>query len=446
MIAPAFQLRTAQSLTLTPQLRQAIAMLAMTNAELSTAVSEAVADNPLLEEGDAAPVRPEEGWLGPRLDGGFRDGSMGDAFDFDRLEAAAPSLHGHLMGQARATLSGTPLAIAGHLIARIDDAGYLADPLDDAAARLGAPLSEVEAALAAIQGFDPTGVGGRDLAECLSLQLAEAGRLDKPMIRLLEHLPLVGEGALARLRRLCGVDEGGLRALLHALRSCDPKPGHRFGDEPMAVIEPDLFVTRAADGWAIELNAATLPRAVVDRDYHLRVKDRCRGQDGAWLGERLADARWLVRALDQRQRTILKVAAEIVRRQEAFFHHGVSRLRPLTLAQVADAVGVHETTVSRATRGKHLRCARGTFELKWFFSGGLAASDGGDYASAAAVKAALAELVAAEVPGAVLSDDQLAGRLGERGFALARRTVTKYREALGIGSSVERRRRFRLDG
>ena len=471
-LAPTLQLRTGQSLVMTPQLQQAIHLLTLSNLELEAVVADAVAANPLLDHGsdeggreegaataDAEPEPPldldaahearagEEGDrpAGPRLDGGGSDGGSGEAFDFDRLAGEGPTLADHLLTQAGLALSGPALAIAADLIAQIDPAGYLTAGTSEVAERLRVPLAEVERVLATVQTFDPTGVGARDLAECLAIQAREADRHDPCMARLIANLPLVARGALPQLRRLCDVDDEDLADMIAELRGYDPKPGLAFGGEAAVAIEPDLFVTPTAVGWAVELNTATLPRAIVDRAYYVEVRAGATEADRAWLDERLADARWLVRALDQRRRTILKVAAELVEQQAGFFRHGVSALRPLTLAAVADKVGVHETTVSRVTKGKHLACPRGTFELKWFFTSGVAAGDGGE-ASAAAVKADIAKLVAAETADAVLSDDQLMAALKERGYDLARRTVAKYREAEGIGSSVARRRRFKLGG
>ncbi len=467
-LAPTLQLRTGQSLVMTPQLRQAIHLLTLSNLELEAVVADAVAANPLLDDGrggdsvetpDAEPDSPldldaaqeagagEEGDrpAGPRLDTGGADGGSGEAFDFDRLAGDGPTLAEHLLAQAGRALSGPALAIAADLIAHIDLAGYLTATAPEVGERLGASPGKVERVLAVVQGFEPTGVGARDLAECLAIQAREADRYDPCMARLIANLPLVARGALPQLRRLCEVDDEDLADMIAELRAYDPKPGLRFGGEPVVAIQPDLFVTPTAAGWAVELNAATLPRAVVNRAYYVEVCHGIAKADRAWLDERLADARWLVRTLDQRRRTILKVAAELVEQQAGFFRHGVSALRPLTLAAVADKVGVHETTVSRVTRGKHLSCPRGTFELKWFFTSGVAAGDG-EEASATAVKAAIVRLVAAETADGVLSDDALMTALKEQGFDLARRTVAKYREAEGIGSSVARRRRFRLGG
>ena len=308
------------------------------------------------------------------------------------------------------------------------------------------PLVRVEAVLATVQTFDPTGVGARDLAECIALQAREADRYDPCMARLLANLDLLARGELPRLRRLCRVDEEDMADMIRELRGYDPKPGCRFGGEPALAVVPDVYVARTKSGWSVELNAATLPRVLVNRRYGAELA-RGAGDKAsrAWLGEMLAGANWLAKTLDQRQRTIVKVATEIVRQQEAFFLHGVAHLRPLTLARIAEVVELHESTVSRVTSNKYLSCARGLFELKYFFTSAIQAADGGEAVSAEAVRSALRALIAAE-GASILSDDTLVDQLQAKGFDIARRTVAKYRESMGIGSSVQRRRARALAG
>ena len=309
------------------------------------------------------------------------------------------------------------------------------------------PLAEAERALEVVQSLDPTGVGARTLSECLALQAREADRYDPCMARLIDNLELVAKGEFARLRRMCEVDDEDFADMLAELRGYDPKPGLRFGGEGEEPVVPDILLRSVGSGWDIALNEATLPRLVVNRSYYVELKDGCSGKDAqAWLREKLADANWLIKALDQRQKTILRVAAEIVKQQEGFFRRGVSHLRPLTLRTVAEAIELHESTVSRVTSNKYLHCDRGTFELKYFFTSGVATADGEGSASAEAVKAAIAKLIETEDPKAILSDDTLVDLLKDKGFDLARRTVAKYREAMGIGSSVQRRRQKKLAG
>ena len=498
-LAPRLDLRQTQSLVMTPQLQQAIKLLALSNREIEGVIAEEIDRNPLLtavrEDEGSAPARPEPpadrveadalvagGAAGgePGLDvdyateshqadsvadgGGGFDGSISaggggsgggglageDGPDFDSLANPAASLADHLMAQAGAAFAAADLFVAAHLIDQIDEAGYLTASLLDIANRLGVPLARVEAVLATVQGFDPTGVGARDLAECLTLQAREADRCDPCMQRLLANLDLLARGELARLRRICGVDDEDMADMVRELRGYDPKPGCRIGGAPAQAVVPDVFVTRTRAGWSVEVNAATLPKVLVDRRYHAQLGARIQGgasdkASKAWLGDMLASANWLVKALDQRQRTIVKVATEIVRQQEAFFLHGVAHLRPMTLARVAEAIEMHESTVSRVTSNKYLSCARGLFEMKYFFTSAIQAADGGDAVSAQAVKSAIRALIAGE-GAAILSDDTLVELLAAKGFDIARRTVAKYREALGIGSSVQRRRARALGG
>jgi RNA polymerase sigma-54 factor len=245
---------------------------------------------------------------------------------------------------------------------------------------------------------------------------------------------------------MCEVDDEDFADMLAELRAYDPKPGLKFDGSEGAPVVPDVLVTGDADkGWHIALNQATLPRLVLNRSYYVELRNSCADKlSRSWLGEKLADARALVKALDQRQKTILKVAAEIVKQQEGFFRRGVSQLKPLTLRTVAEAIGMHESTVSRVTSNKYLTCKRGTFELKYFFTSGIASTDGEGAVSAETVKAEIRALCDAESPEDILSDDKLVELLHAKGFDLARRTVAKYREAIGIGSSVQRRRQKRL--
>ncbi|WP_156680196.1 RNA polymerase factor sigma-54 [Sphingomonas profundi] len=512
-LGPRLDLRQSQSLVMTPQLQQAIKLLALSNLEIEGFIAEELERNPLLESagpdeggseprdladtrdadardpdsfdplepatadqliagGDAAADAPLDvdyaaetfhhdgptdsigdsiaAGDGPGLDGGLRldgaggGGSFEEGAGFEATLASEISLHDHLLAQAGAALAGTDLAIAAQLIDQIDEAGYLTGDCMDVAQRLRVPLARVERVLATIQTFEPTGVGARTLAECLTLQAREADRCDPAMARLLANLDLLARGALPQLRRLCGVDEEDMADMIRELRDYDPKPGLRYGSARVQAVTPDLFVARTRAGWAIELNSATLPRLLVNRSYHAElaagIAGGAAGKEGkAWLGECLASANWLVKALDQRARTIMKVATEIVKQQEAFFLHGVAHLKPLTLKTVADAIGMHESTVSRVTSNKYLSCERGFYELKYFFTSGIQSSDGGDAASAEAVKSHIKALIAAE-GDAILSDDKLVELLNARGFDIARRTVAKYREAIGLGSSVQRRR------
>ena len=472
-LAPRLDLRQSQSLVMTPQLQQAIKLLALSNLEIESFVAEEIEKNPLLqggaEEGVAAPAPepPAEPATADRLivagDGAadrpldvdygaetYHHDAVSDMpaasapydgdTDFDAFAAPAATLHEHLLAQAGERLDGADLLAVRHLIDLTDETGYLSEPLAEVAARLGIALEEAERLLGIVQAFDPTGVGARDLAECIALQAREVDRYDPCMAALIGNLDLLARGEIAKLRRLCDVDDEDFADMVRELRSYDPRPGLRFGGEPAAPVAPDVLVRRIAGGWAVELNAATMPRVLVDRRYHAELAHAGGDREArVWLADRLAGANWLVKALDQRARTIVKVATELVKRQEGFFLHGVGQLRPLTLRAVADAVGLHESTVSRVTSNKYLSCERGLFELKYFFTSGVAAADGGEAVSAEAVKSQIARLIGQEGDD-ILSDDKLVDLLRDKGFDLARRTVAKYREAIGLGSSVQRRR------
>lgn len=493
-IGPRLDLRQSQSLVITPQLQQAIQLLALSNLELETFLREELDRNPLLESGaeeqaaDPGEAQPpaEDGpgdvdsmfaevggalnddisrelaqddgpgdavvedsaspSMGSSMATDFESGSA-DAIDLDHFSSPATGLYEHLMAQAGLVFSGRDLLIAGQIIGQIDEAGYLEADLRDIAGHLGISLPIIEDVLARIQQFDPTGIGARSLGECIMLQAREVDRYDPAMAALIDNLDLVARGAMPQLRRICGVDDEDLLDMIRELRGYDPKPGLRFSTESPPPVVPDVIVRRGKDGWVVELNGATLPRVLVNRSYHSELSRGPQNKESkAWLGDCLANANWLVRALDQRQRTILRVAEEIVRHQEKFFTDGVAHLRPLTLRQVGEAIAMHESTISRVTSNKYLQCPRGVFELKYFFTSGVAASDGGEAASAEAVKSHIRALIAAERPDAILSDDTLVEMLRERGFDIARRTVAKYREAIGLGSSVQRRRQKALAG
>ena len=480
-LGPRLDLRVSQSLVMSQQLQAAIKLLALSNVEIEAVIAEELAKNPLLEArpgeggtagegviiredretGDEAsdPTGSDEliGKLGGTedspLDMDSREsalendtfvdvggGSASDeGFDFDRLEAGDTGLSEHLMAQ----LHGAG-GIAEAIVRELEETGYLETPLAVIAEAMGVSVKEIEAALAQVQALDPPGIGARTLEECIMLQAKAADRYDPAMARLIANLDLLAKGRMSDLRRICGVDEEDLADMVRELRGYDPKPGCRFVTKEPEAIVADLFVRRTKGGWSVELNNAALPRVLVNRRYHAELKAGATDKASkAWLSESLASAHWLVKALDQRARTIVKVASAIVTAQERFFETGVAALRPLTLAKVAEAIEMHESTVSRVTSNKYLLCDRGLFELKYFFGSGVA-SEGGDGAAAEAVKAAIGKLIAAETE--ILSDDTLVELLKAQGFDLARRTVAKYREAMGIGSSIQRRRQRKMAG
>jgi RNA polymerase sigma-54 factor len=330
----------------------------------------------------------------------------------------------------------------------VDEAGYLTGDVATVAEKLGAPLAQVEAVLARLQMFEPAGVFARNLTECLALQLKERDRFDPAMQKLVENLALLARHDLAALRKLCGVDEEDLADMIAELRKLNPKPGRSFDSAQVQPIVPDVFVKPAPDGgWQVELNSDTLPKVLINQRYFAQISKSARGgKEKSYLADCLQTATWLVRALDQRAKTILKVSGEIVRQQDAFFALGVRHLRPLNLKTVADAIGMHESTVSRVTANKYMATTRGIFELKYFFTASIAAADGGEAHSAEAVRDHIRQLIEGEAVADVLSDDTLVDRLREAGIDIARRTVAKYREAMRIPSSVQRRRDRKMAG
>ena len=492
-VGPRLELRQGQSLVMTPQLQQAIKLLQLSNVELAEYCEAELEKNPLLERDDreAAPVSetPDAGGEAAaneradvalsrddfsktsEMDEAAHDnmydgeprkaaeapqsGSLtdwttvksGNAYDGeDSLEssvAADASLKDHLEGQLSiAALLPEDRMILLALIDAVDETGYLRGDLLEMSSRLGCEIEDVQAVLGVLHGFDPVGVGARDLAECLSLQLKAKDRLDPAMKLLLSRLDLVARRDMAQLTALCGVDSEDVADMISEIRQLNPKPGLAFGTEPVTPVVPDVFVKEGPDGgWLVELNSDTLPRLLVNNQYYGTVSKTARDKDCKnYLNDCLNSANWLVKSLDQRAKTILKVASEIVRHQDAFLTHGVRHLRPLNLRTIADAISMHESTVSRVTSSKYIATPRGLFELKYFFTASIQSIDGAESHSAEAVRDRIREMIENEEPREILSDDRIVSLLTADGVNIARRTVAKYREALRIPSSVERRR------
>jgi len=371
-------------------------------------------------------------------------GASGDEdYNLEAFVAAETTLSDHLAEQLSVAFAAPAQRMIGqYLIDLVDEAGYLPPDLGQAAERLGASQQDVEAVLAVLQKFDPPGVCARSLSECLAIQLRELDRYDPAMQALVEHLDLLAKRDIASLRKLCGVDDEDIADMIGEIRRLNPKPGMKFGSARLQTMVPDVYVRPGPDGgWHVELNSDTLPRVLVNQTYYSELSKKI-GKDGdkSYFTDALQNATWLVRALDQRARTILKVATEIVRQQDGFFTHGVAHLRPLNLKAVADAIQMHESTVSRVTANKYMATNRGTFELKYFFTASIASADGGEAHSAEAVRHHIKQLIDSEEPSAILSDDTIVERLRASGIDIARRTVAKYREAMRIPSSVQRRR------
>lgn len=486
------EIRQGQSLVMTPQLQQAIKLLQLSNIELAEYCEAELEKNPLLERDESAPVTEQNGAEADKpseradeslaredfskvseLDRSAQDNiydgdedraprdagpapqltdwshvRSGPAFDGDEdgletMLSGASTLKDHLEAQvAIAAFTPDDRMIALALIDAVDETGYLAGDLSELAARLGTEVEDVEAVLGVVQGFDPVGVAARDLAECLGLQLKTKDRLDPAMAKLLTRLDLLARRELSQLAALCGVDAEDVADMIAEIRELNPKPGLAFGAEPVAPVIPDVFVRVGPDGdWLVELNSDTLPKLLVNSRYYAQVSKTARDRDSrTYLTDCLNNANWLVKSLDQRARTILKVASEIVRQQDSFLTYGVRHLRPLNLKTIAEAIQMHESTVSRVTANKYIATPRGLFELKYFFTASIQSINGVGSHSAEAVRDRIREMIEKEQAREILSDDRIVSLLTADGVNIARRTVAKYREAMRIPSSVERRR------
>lgn len=354
------------------------------------------------------------------------------------------SLREHLNQQLKITpLNAQQKMIAAHLIELLDESGYLQESIETIPDQLGCELLEVEAVLNVLQGMEPVGVFARDLRDCLMIQLKDKDRYDPCMATLLDHLELVAQRNFAALKKTCQVDEEDLMDMLQELRDLNPKPGLAYGGgEPVQPVVPDVFVRKNPAGiWTIELNTDTLPKVLLNNSYYSELTSLAgKKEDKSYLSECYSNASWLVKALDQRAKTIMKVATELVKQQQMFFDYGVRHLRPLNLKAIAEAIEMHESTVSRVTANKYLACPRGLFEMKYFFTSAIQSADGFSSHSAESVRDQIKELIDNEDPKKILSDDKIVAMLKAEGVDIARRTVAKYREALNIPSSVQRRR------
>jgi RNA polymerase sigma-54 factor len=489
-------IRQSQALVMTPQLMQAIKLLQLSNLDLAAYVEAELERNPLLERGadgepaaaggtadatangiaedGAAPAAEfadnpsgEDAREDPLEDGGLDDNvparprladmpagysewaaassnprNDGD-YNLESFVSAEPTLADWLREQVTLAIADPAQRMIGHyLVDLVDESGYIAGDLAAAAERLGTGLAEIEAVLAILHTFEPPGICARDLAECLAIQLKERNRYDPAMAALIGRLDLVARRDVVALKKICGVGDEDLAEMIAELRRLNPRPGLAFGSTVVQPIVPDVFVRAAPDGaWLVELNSDTLPKVLVNQTYYAKVSATTRRDaEKSYLADCLQNATWLVRALDQRARTILKVANEIVRQQDAFFADGVEHLRPLNLKTVAEAIGMHESTVSRVTANKYMATSRGIFELKYFFTSAIAGAGGSEAHSAEAVRHRIRQLIDAEGVSEILSDDTIVEKLREAGIDIARRTVAKYRESMRIPSSVQRRR------
>jgi len=489
-------LKQGQNLTMTPQLQQAIKLLQLSNLELSEYIEAELEKNPLLEREEGAPAAEktaDSGEDAPVMDSGSTasetlsephernreaelegfsekpEGGAREDYDYSQstlagvgaggnlkfedsdysLEntmAASTTLRDHLMDQIKVDFTDNKdRAIATLMLDYLDEAGYFRTNLLDLANRLGCSVARVEEILQRLQQMDPAGIFARTLKECLAIQLRELNRLDPAMEKLVNNLDVLATHDMKKLRALCAVDEQDLKDMITEIKSLNPKPALNFDHFVSQTVIPDVFMKplpkSKGGGWAVELNSETLPRVLVNQTYYTEIsKNAKQKKDKEYLAEQLNTANWLVRAMDQRAQTIMKVSSEIILQQEAFFNYGVEFLKPLVLRDIAAVIGMHESTVSRVTTNKYIGTPRGVFELKYFFTSGVGSSDGGADFSSEAIKAKLKNLFDSEEPSAILSDDDLVTLLKKEGIDIARRTVAKYREAMKIPSSVQRRR------
>ena len=479
-ITQRLDLRQSQNLVMTPQLQQAIKLLQMNNAELADFIESEIAQNPLLEkqsgesEADAPIQEPaqkeerdslednfEREWDGEDakasnapsdFDAGTAQIGAGGNRNFDSMDEGfensltrEETLRDHLLEQLNVSFEDPRDRLIGALlIDMVDEAGYLREGDADLAQKLGAEEARIQTLLSKMKKFSPSGVFARDLKECLALQLEDQGKLDKPMSILLDNLHLLAGHDMDALARKCDVNGLYLMDMIGDIKSLNPKPASNFDHMVVQTAIPDVLMKKQAKhlggGWRVELNTETLPRVLVNNEYYTQVCNATKDKkDREYITTQMNNANWLVKSLDQRAQTILKVAAEIVEQQDAFFNFGIEFLRPLTLKDIAEVIDMHESTVSRVTTNKYIGTPRGIFELKYFFSTALV-SAGGVAHSSESIKARIKTLIDAEKPDDVLSDDAIVETLQKEGIELARRTVAKYREMMNIPSSVQRRK------
>ncbi len=502
------ELRQSQSLVMTPQLQQAIKLLQLSNLELNEFVEGELERNPLLEiksnQDDKTPTQfePEEikqniqperradadEWMNkssehnkvdpsvsldtrvddvyPDLQGSDRAGLVDQGwsslrqnkfsgsssfensdYNIESFVKDNISLHDHLTEQLHlCKFSPAEHMIGAHFIDMVDEQGYLRGSLESVAIQLGTSIEAIEGVLATLQTFEPTGVFARNLSECLRLQLMEQNRFDPAMEAMLENIHLLAAHNFSALKKVCAVSDEDLSDMINEIKRLNPKPGLQFGTTIVQPVVPDVFVRKRNDGsWLVELNSETLPKVLINKSYYTTVSGVAKSpHDKEYIQDCFQTANWLVKSLDQRARTILKVAEEIVRQQDGFFSYGVEHLRPLNLRAFADAIEMHESTVSRVTSNKYVGTSRGVFELKYFFTSAISSSHSDDMVSSEAVRHHIKQLIDEESADSILSDDKIVSTLKDKGIEIARRTVAKYREAMGIPSSVQRRRQKRM--
>jgi len=460
-------IRQSQTLTMTPQMQMAIKLLQLSNLELKELVDQELEINPLLEsdtsEADAPLEKKEreeldftesssEDMENSSYENVFQDGiptsSSGGSFDeeslsFENYTASAVSLQDKLYQQFSHETTHDPClqAIGYDLIHNLSAAGYVENSLEDTAERLGVELTLVEDALEILQEIAPPGVGARDLKECLLLQLMHKRALTPTKQIVLDNLHLVADRNVSELSRLTGLSSQDVIHVIKEIRSLDPRPGHDVDAGAPQTLVPDVIIKKINEGWFVQLNTETLPRALANETYYTHVKSNSRSrEEKEYLTQKWSDATWLVKAMDQRANTILKVAEELVRQQNDFLEYGIKFLRPIILKDIAEKIEMHESTVSRVTTGKYIATPRGIFELRFFFTTAINSNTGGDAHSSSYIRERIKELIDKEPHQKPISDEKLVDFLAEDGIDVARRTVTKYREAMNIPSSFQRKR------
>lgn len=490
------EVKQTQSLAMTPQLQMSLKILQLSNQELSEYISQELEKNPLLslssDDQETSPSQNQESdeQTGSEVvsqdESSDSDNNAGDSDKSENYEqendyeSRSPDqeenrvniksrdrdlsdtktfyeqipvediiLREHLLDQINIDFTDEiKKRVALHLLDMLDENGYIQVDFAALSALLGCREDEIEETLFALQKLDPPGIFARSLAECLTLQLKDRNRFDPAMEKLIANLDLLAKAELGKLQKICSVNEEDMIEMCREIKSLDPKPGIKFSHEKTQVVQPDIFLRRKNDGaWAIELNSETLPRLIVNNKYYAEVKSKTRdGNERKYITDNYNNANWLIRTLNQRAETILKVASEIVSQQHDFFEKGIYHLKPLILRDIAEKVDLHESTVARVTNNKYISTPRGLYELKYFFSSSLQSSSGQDDLSSKAVKHLIAELINRENAEDILSDDAISVVLKEKGIYVARRTVAKYRESMNIPTSTKRRQKKKMAG
>ena len=479
------KIKQNQSIVMTPQLQQAIKLLQLTNIELAEYVENAKLENPFIKEDlNIKKMETNEQKTSDVLENTKQnedplkinsDLEMNNSFDthisersFEKNNTTIKnnfenkntflsevientvsnkiSLKEHLTNQITLSFEKKDQSVAISLIDYLHPSGWLIHPVEEIAEELNKPMNYIEEIIQQLQCLEPIGIFAKNLSECLKIQLKEKGILNKTYQVLIDNLTLITKGKIKTLTKLCEIENDKIIQMVNIIKTLNPKPAENFNDEPLRISEPDIIVTKTNKGWKIDLNRSTLPTIDLDEDYISEISNLNLGEDdNDFTANKIGEAKWLQKAVDQRNKTILKVASVILQKQIGFFKHGLSHMKPLILKDVADAIGMHESTVSRVTNSKLILTDWGLLSLKEFFSASIPSSEESDKHAASAVREALKKLISTEVSSKPLSDEKIADVLSNQGIDVARRTVAKYRDMLSIPSSAERKRRSKLN-